>query len=119
MTMERTDLIGALHKAFRTVYEGEKAARDTNVYPYAVYWDYVWEDISASGEAYEDLNTYQVSMFDRIPPRESPEIMMFRKILRDEFGEHIAFYHEYYQEKTCWHTYCAIQIAETLSNGNA
>ena len=56
--MKKQELSDLLHSLQIPVNEGIASQENTNKYPRVVYWDYIWEDILASGEEYENVETY-------------------------------------------------------------
>lgn len=109
--MKRDEMIEILHDCFDTVKEGIQSVKNQNVVPRAVYWDYVWSDINASGMDYSDLNTYQISVFHTKPPRQNEGLIELRKKLR-KAGVHPVIYHEYVEEESIWHSYMSLEITE-------
>ncbi len=107
--MTKEELSTLLHGVCKTVNEGITSQKNENVYPRIVYWDYVWEDVLASGETYEDLNTYQISVFALVPPQENESLLNLRKQLRTA-GEHPRIYHEYNDSDGVWHSYMSLQV---------
>ena len=65
--MEKDELIKTLESLGIAFNEGIQNDRNTNQYPRIVFWEYVWEPLSASGEVYDTKVTYQVSFFSDIP----------------------------------------------------
>ena len=63
--MKKQELSDLLHSLQIPVNEGIASQENTNKYPRVVYWDYIWEDILASGEEYENVETYQISFYSR------------------------------------------------------
>lgn len=109
--MKRDEMIEILHDCFNTVKEGIQSVKNQNVVPRAVYWDYVWSDVNASGLDYTDLNTYQISVFHAKPPRQNEGLIELRDKLR-KAGVHPVIYHEYVEEDGIWHSYMSVEITE-------
>lgn len=78
--MKKQELSDLLHSLQIPVNEGIASQENTNKYPRVVYWDYIWEDILASGEEYENVETYQISFYSRTPRNE--KLMELREKLR-------------------------------------
>lgn len=107
--MTKEELSQLLHNACDTVNEGIASKKNENVYPRILYWSYIWEDSMASGDAYQELHTYQVSMFATEPPGINQCLLKLRDLLRHE-GLHPAIYHEYNEEDHVWHSYMSVEV---------
>lgn len=97
--------------------EGENYLDDAKTFPKIAYWEYVWDDTRASGEAYDTVVTYQLSFASRTARHE--KLLALKKALNDE-GLHPVFYHEYVKGANgpgYHHTYCAVDVTETLTTG--
>lgn len=115
--MSKAELSKILHSLKIAVNEGTTSDKNQNVFPRIVYWPYVEEDMVASGEGYQNLSTYQVSLFAKTPQHD--KYKQLRKILREQ-GLHPTFYHEYIEKdpmftKT-WHTYFSIDVLEEIED---
>ena len=113
MQLTKSEMVAMLHEAFPNgaVKEGVNPSYNQNVVPRAIYWEYVWEDVSASGDDYSDLNTYQVSIFHTKPPRENTALLNFRQLLR-QHHVHPQIFHEYNSQDGLWHSYMSLQVTE-------
>lgn len=89
------------------VSEQENRIDGNGVFPYAVYWDFLWDYTMASGEDYEETETYQVSMFSK-HPRE-PKVIAFRNKLKSE-GIFVEFQKEYNQVDRVFHYYLSLEV---------
>lgn len=105
--MTKAELVEILKESCNTVNEGITSNKNENTYPRAVYWDYVWEDVLASGEEYAEVETYQVSFYSLTPRH--PELLALRDNFR-KAGIHPTIYHEYNEEKKVWHSYFAVEV---------
>lgn len=105
--MTKNEMVEILKASCDTVNEGITSTKNMNTYPRIVYWDYVWEDEMASGEEYEELETYQVSFYSRTPRHEN--LLRLRQLLR-EAGCHPTIYHEYVEEDKVWHSYFSLEV---------
>lgn len=115
--MTKSELSKLLHDLRIPVNEGISSEENSNQYPRVIYWAYMEQDDTASGEEYCNRVTYQVSLFARTP--QSEKYWELRKALR-KIGVHPVFRHEYVENdpifaKT-WHTYFAIEVTEDLQN---
>lgn len=78
-----------------------------------IYWDYAWEDISASGESYNTLVTYQVSTFSDDSPKNNKKLKELKNQLAlKDIRPNI--YHEYVEDSREWHSYFSIEILENV-----
>lgn len=107
--MTKEELSKILHQACDTVNEGITSKKNENVFPRILYWSYIWNDELASGETYQEIYTFQVSIFALVPPEQNKELLILRKLLR-KAGIHPTIYHEYNEEESVWHSYMSIQI---------
>lgn len=115
--MKKEELREILHSLEIPVNEGISSKENTNQYPRIVYWPYIEQDGTASGEEYYNQVTYQISLFSRTPQHQ--KYRELRKKLR-EAGVRPVYYHEYVENdpvfaKT-WHTYCSIEVTEEFSD---
>ena len=113
--MTKIELSELLHSINIPVNEGITSNENLNKYPRIIYWPYMEQDGTASGDEYYNQVTYQISLFARIPQCDEYKKM---RILFRERGLHPVFYHEYVENdpvfaKT-WHTYCAVEVTEEL-----
>lgn len=113
--LSKAELSELLHGLDIAVNEGKTSDENRNTYPRIIYWPYVETDMVASGEAYSNLSTYQISFFARTPQHEKYKLL--RKMLRKK-GLHPTFYHEYLENDPvfgkAWHTYFSIDVLEEI-----
>ncbi|HIU74394.1 MAG TPA: hypothetical protein IAC62_00760 [Candidatus Pelethocola excrementipullorum] len=107
--MTKEELSNLLHSLDIPVNEGVASNENENKYPRTVYWDYIWEDVLASGEEYENRVTYQVSFYSKTPKHE--KLIELRERLRD-IGKHPTIYHEYVEKDKVFHSYFSLEVAE-------
>ena len=106
--MTKSELSELLHSIPNLqVNEGITALNKSNYTPRVVYWDYIWEDVSASGETYAEQDTYQLSFFSKIP--RDPALIALRNKLREQ-GLRPTIYHEYIEEKQTFHSYFNLEV---------
>lgn len=91
--------------------EGIQHMEDNNSNPRIVYFETVWEPITASGDDYNTKVTYQTSFFSNIP--RDPSLLKLKKKLS---GKNInpIIYHEYLKSKRTWHSFFKIEVVENL-----
>jgi len=75
------------------------------------YWDYIWDDITASGSNYNTKVTYQVSVVaDK--PRHEKLIELKKKF--NEVGLFPEIQHEYIVEKRRIHSFFSVEVLENI-----
>lgn len=108
--MTKNELTEMLKELDIPVYEGY-ITNGTGVYPRINYFDYVWEDMMASSEMYEEIETYQISFFSKTP-RHMKLIELRQKLRENDI--HPAIYHEYVLDENnhrCVHSYFKVEVA--------
>lgn len=75
------------------------------------FWDYLWEDLTASGEEYNTKVTYQISI---IADKPRCEQLIKLKHRLNEIGLFPAIQHEYNIEERRWHSYFALEVLENV-----
>ena len=75
------------------------------------YWDYIWEDLMASGSNYNTKVTYQVSVISDKPRH--PKLLELKKILNEK-GIHPRIQHEYIVGKRRVHSFFSIEVFENI-----
>ena len=79
------------------------------------FWDYIWEDITASGANYNTQVTYQISVVaDR--PRHSKLIELKKKL--NDRGIFPIIQHEYIAESRRMHSFFSIEVLENIGEEN-
>ena len=111
--MRKEELSQLLHSLGIPVNEGVTSDENINKYPRIVYWPYAERDEMASGGAYVNVATYQISFFARKPQDEK------YKELREKLRErnlHPEFNHEFVENdpvfSKTWHTYFNLEVTE-------
>lgn len=107
--MTKIELSEMLHSVKIPINEGITCEENINDYPRILYWQYIWEDIVASGEEYHVKATYQISFYSRVPSHE--KLIELRETMRKE-GLHPVIYHEYVEKDKVWHSYFALEVIE-------
>ena len=79
------------------------------------YWDYNWEDNMASGQDYNTIVTYQVSVVAEKPRH--PKLLELKKILND-VGYHPSIQHEYLPENRRVHSFFSLDVLENIGVEN-
>lgn len=113
--ISKNELSKLLHELNIAVDEGITSDENKHEYPRIVYWPYIEEDKIASGKAYTNLATYQISLFARTP--QHAKYKELRKKLREK-GIQPKYYHEYVENdpvfSKTWHTYFSVEILEEI-----
>lgn len=113
--MRKEELSTLLKTLDIPVNEGITSAENTNKYPRIVYWPFAEQDEMSSGGEYNNIVTYQISFYAKIPQHEKYKEL--RQALRD-VGLHPLFNHEYVENDpmyaNTWHTYCAVDVIEDV-----
>ena len=107
--MTKTELSELLHSLDIPVNEGFTPKIKNMDYPRIVYWDYIWEDATSSGETYCDKLTYQISFYSLTPAHE--KLIELRNKLRN-IGIRPQIFHEYIEEDRIIHSYMAIEVLD-------
>lgn len=109
--MKKSEMVKVLTDLGIPVNEGESSVSNYNKYPRIAFWEYIWEDKLASGENYEEIDTYQVSFFSKTPRHE--KLLELRNKLRN-LGYHPTIYHEYVEEngkdRKYYHSYFRLEV---------
>ena len=101
------------------VGEGEDFLDTAGAYPKCAYFEISWTDEMASGDSYEELVTYQISIEYRRP--RDPALLAIKRAL-NERSLHPDFYHEKVSPAkgpSHVHSYCSITCREVLTDGPA
>lgn len=93
------------------VNEGILNDTNTNVYPRIVYWEFVWDSLTASGNEYDTKVTYQLSFFSKVP--RDPKLIELKHKLNEK-GLFPVIQHEYIQKDNHFHSYLAIEVLENV-----
>lgn len=107
MKISKEQLIEILKSVDIAVNEGVSSVTNSNTYPRLVFWDFDWEDLVASGEMYESIDTYQVSFFSKKP--RDPKLLELRKVLREN-KLFPRIQHEYVEEKKMFHSHFSLEV---------
>lgn len=107
--MTQSELSSLLHSTGCPVNEGVSSLKNEKVYPRIDYWEYIWEDVMASGEDFTEKNTWQISFYAKKP--RDPALLKLREKMR-ELGLHPAIMHEYVAEDRIWHSYFSLETIE-------
>lgn len=75
------------------------------------YWDYLWEDLTASGQDYSTNVTYQISIVADKPRH--PKLLELKRSL-NELGYFPSIQHEYLAEKRRVHSFFSLEVLENV-----
>lgn len=109
--MDKEKFIKILQSIEVPVNEGIQNDKDTNKYPRIVFWDYLWEPVTASNSEYTTNITYQISFFANKPRH--PKLIQLRKNFISE-GIIPVIEHEYVEKDKCWHSFFAVEVLENI-----
>lgn len=114
----KTELSALLHGIQGlNVGEGENFLDQKGSFPRCAYFEIAWEDDMASGDAYNETVTYQIS-FEARTPRNAALLAL--KAALNAAGLHPSIYHERVSSKDSpayWHSYMSITCREDLTGG--
>ena len=79
------------------------------------YWEYNWDDNMASGEDYNTVVTYQVSLIAEKPRH--PKLLELREKLHEK-GLHPSIQHEHLIEERHIHSFFSIDLLENIGEEN-
>ena len=118
MNMTKAELVELIESAGVPAREDELYLEDKASFPKIAYWEYIIEDVMASGGGYEMVVTYQVSLASRIV--RPHELLRLKKAFNDA-GYHPIIYHETLSATNgpAWHHYYfRIEITEGMDDGS-
>lgn len=104
--MTQKELSEILHNTGCPVNEGVSSLKNEKVFPRIDYWEYLWQDVMASGEGFSETVTWQISFYAKRP--RDAKLLELRDTLRS-LGYHPEISHEYNVEDRVWHSYFAIE----------
>ncbi len=109
--MNKEELVKILESLQIPVNEGvpsdENMDNDVIVY----FWEYIWDDITASGEKYNTKATYQISFIAEIPRHK--KLIELKKQF-NKLGLFPTIQHEYDIKNRQWHSFFAIEVLENI-----
>lgn len=117
MNMTKSELVRLIQSVGVTARENELYLEDMRSFPKIAYWEYIIEDVMASGDDYETVVTYQVSFASRIS--RPIELLRLKKAFNDA-GYHPIIYHETLNATNgpAWHHYYfRVEITEDMDDG--
>lgn len=116
--MTKTELVELINSTGITARENELYLEDLKTFPKIAYWEYIIEDVMASGDDYETVVTYQVSFASRTA---RPAELLTLKRAFNAAGYHPVIYHETLPATngpTWHHYYFRVEITEDLDDGS-
>lgn len=114
--ISKAELSALLHTLDIPVGEGEQFIDSKDAMPKVAYWEYIWDDVMASGDDYEEIVTYQISFVAKRP--RDPKLVELKRTLNNA-GIHAMMYHEYVKAQTApgyYHTYFNIDVSEVITD---
>lgn len=116
--MTKTELVELINSIGITARENELYLEDLKTFPKIAYWEYIIEDVMASGDDYETVVTYQVSFASRTA---RPAELLTLKRVFNAAGYHPVIYHETLPATNgpAWHHYYfRVEITEDMDDGS-
>ena len=116
--MTKTELVELINSTGIIARENELYLEDLKTFPKIAYWEYIIEDVMASGDDYETVVTYQVSFASRTA---RPAELLTLKRAFNAAGYHPVIYHETLPATNgpAWHHYYfRIEITEDMDDGS-
>lgn len=109
--MLKTELVETLKKIEVPIKEGTPSDDVMEEEIRVCFWDYYWEPQTASGNEYNTIVTYQISVIaDR--PRH-PKLLELKHILA-KLNLFPAIQHEYNPETKRWHSFFSLEVEENV-----
>ncbi len=109
--MTKPELVELLDSLEIPVNEGTPSDDNIEKPEIVYFWDYVWEDIVASGENYNTNVTYQISFLAEVP--RSKKLLELKHKLNN-IGLHPSIQHEYDPETRRWHSFFSLEVLENV-----
>lgn len=109
--MTKPELVELLNNLNISVNEGTPSDENIEESEIIYFWDYLWEDLTASGKGYNTNVTYQISFLAEIP--RNPKLLELKHKL-NEIGLFPSIQHEYNPETRRWHSFFALEVLENV-----
>lgn len=113
--MTKTELVNILKKPNVPISENTPQDTDMEAEIRICYWDYIWDDITASGTNYNTKSTYQVSVIADKPRH--PKLLELKKEL-NKVGLFPTIQHEHLTEKRRIHSFFSVEVLENIGEEN-
>lgn len=109
--MTKKELVELLKKIAVPLSECSPSDDDMEAEIRICYWDYIWEDLTASGTNYNTNVTYQVSVIADKPRH--PKLLELKQEL-NKLGLFPTIQHEYITEKRRIHSFFSLEVLENV-----
>lgn len=109
--MTKPELIKLLKELKIPVNEGTPSDENIEAPEVLYFWDYLWEDLTASGKEYNTNVTYQISFLAEKP--RSPKLLELKHKLNG-LGLFPTMQHEYDPETRRWHSFFPLEVLENV-----
>lgn len=109
--MTKQELVELLEELNIPVNEGTPEDTTIEVEARVCFWDYLWEDITASGENYNTNVTYQISFISDKPRH--PKLIELKSNL-NKIGLFPQIQHEHLIEKRRVHSFFSLEVLENV-----
>lgn len=113
--MTKTELVDILKKPKVPTSENTPQDDDMEAEIRICYWDYIWEDLTASGSNYNTKVTYQVSVIADKPRH--PKLLELKKEF-NKVGIFPTIQNEYLTEKRRIHSFFSVEVLENIGEDN-
>ena len=112
--MTKEELVKLLKSVTNEITEGVPNDDDMEAEVRICFWDYIWEDLVASGQQYNTKVTYQVSVISEY--HRCKELLQLKKKLNN-LKLFLTIQHEYDIQTRRWHSYFSIDVLEKIEEG--
>ena len=109
--MTKSELVELLNGLNIPVNEGTPEDETMEASVRVCFWDYNWEDLTASGKEYNTNVTYQVSVIADVPRH--PKLIELKHKL-NEIGLFPNIQHEHIIEKRRIHSFFSLEVLENV-----
>lgn len=109
--MTKQELVELLKELEIPISENTPQDQDMETEIRICFWDYNWEDITASGKDYNTNVTYQISVIADKPRH--PKLLELKNKLNNK-GLFPTIQHEYLTEKRRIHSFFYIEVLENI-----
>lgn len=109
--LTKDELITILKSIGIPVNEGISSDPNSTKFPRLVFWEFIWTPQVASGNEYNTIVTYQISLYAKTPRNNS--IIKLKKKLA-VYGLNPIINHEFIEEEKYFHSFLAVDVMEDI-----
>ena len=110
--LTKETLITILKSIGIPVNEGISSDPNSKIFPRMVFWEFIWTPQIASGNEYNTIVTYQISLYARTPRNNA--IIRLKKELA-EYSLNPIINHEFIEDEKYFHSYLAVDVLEDIN----